>query len=207
MDVAPSEAQAQVERLKERYARYCDLLQLAEEYFAMGNYPASAALAQIAARSAFPDHIGLFGSPRLERILVRLGKQIQTSATRRPARDNGVRRNVLHVMTYAKPVGGDGRFVWRWMLADRANRHSVAITTQSHYKGVFEVPEYLRHAAEGSGGLLHAIRASASKPLEQARELRALCQEQDLVALHLWPYDIVPVQPWRPIATRRERFS
>ena len=37
------------------------------------------------------------------------------------------------------------------------------------------------------------LSAPPSKPLEQARELRALCQGMDVVVLNLFPYDIVPV--------------
>jgi hypothetical protein len=179
-------------RLRERHARFAALLELAEARCAAGDGAAAAALAQVAARSAFPDHPGQFGSPRLERLLLQVGRGIPAPAASALPRERG-RRDVLHVLTYARPVGGDGRFVWRWMLADRESRHSVVITTQSHYKGVFEIPAYLREAAEASGGRLHAIRASASKPIEQARELRAWCQGRDLVVLHLWPYDVVPI--------------
>ena len=35
--------------------------------------------------------------------------------------------------------------------------------------------------------------APTSRPLEQALELRKICQEADIVALHLFPYDIIPI--------------
>lgn len=156
--------------------------------------PAVAALAQIAARSAFPDHAGLFGSPLLEQILHSVGLDLHTPRpARRGIQTDSHRRDILHVLTYARPVGGDGRFVWRWMLADPASRHSVAITTQGHYKGVFEVPAFLREGAQASGGSVHEIHASPSTPIEQAIELRGLCRDRDLIVLHLWPYDTVPV--------------
>ena len=84
--------------------------------------------------------------------------------------------------------------MWRWIEEDRGSRHSVAITSQDHFRGVYEIPDALGKAVASSGGSLRALSASASKPLEQARELRALCQEADIVALHLWPeHDIIPV--------------
>jgi hypothetical protein len=179
--------------ISKAYARFCDLLTLSEEYFAAGDYSASAALAQIAARCAWPDHIGLFGSPQLESLLLELGKQmVTTKSGGSQACDQSVRK-VLHVLTYGRPVGGDSRFVWRWMQADHNSQHSVAITSQAHMKGAYDVPEFLRQSAENSGGFLHILKASASKPLEQASELRMLCQDMEVVILHLFPYDIIPV--------------
>lgn len=179
--------------LKDTYTRFCELLAQAEEYFSAGDLSAAAGLAQIAARCAFPDHVGLFASPRLERILLEIGKQIPTALGRGTQLRDKKSRNILHVLTYGRPIGGDCRFVWRWIQEDRNSRHSVVITTQSHMKDVCNIPEILRQSAENSGGFLRTLSASASKPLAQARELRALCQDMDVVALHLWPYDIVPV--------------
>ncbi|HMO46667.1 MAG TPA: hypothetical protein PKB14_11635 [Rubrivivax sp.] len=190
-----SERAAIEARLRERHRGLETLIDLGASYLSAGDAPAAAALAQVAARSAFPDHPGLFGSPRLERLLLSVGQDLpsRTSATQHVRRVVGSGRNVLHVLTYARPVGGDGRFVWRWMLADDDSRHSVAVTTQGHYAGVFSVPAYLREAAESSGGQLHEIRASPSNPIDQALELRRLALGRDLVVLHLWPYDTVPV--------------
>ena len=60
-------------------------------------------------------------------------------------------------------------------------------------KGLFEIPQVLSEVVEKSGGFLRALGASTSKPLEQARELRALCQGMDVIVLHLFPYDIIPL--------------
>jgi hypothetical protein len=79
------------------------------------------------------------------------------------------------------------------MQEDRGNRHSVAITTQADIANVHGIPEVLRQSAEDSGGFCRALSEPTSKPMEQARELRTLCQEMDIIALHLYPYDIIPV--------------
>jgi hypothetical protein len=179
--------------LSEAYARFCKLLTLAEEYFAVGNFSAAVRLAQIAARYAFPGNVGLFGSPRLERLLLELGKQIPVASVCGVRHRDENTRKVLQILSYGRPVGGDSRFVWRWMQEDRNNQHFVAITSQADIEGDYEFPEILRQAAENSGGFLWMPDASTSNPLEQARELRALCQEMDIVVLHLFPYDIVPV--------------
>ena len=175
------------------YDRFCDLLTLAEECFVSGDFSAAVGLAQVAVRYAFPGHIGLLGSPRLEQLLLDLGKQIPTASVCSPRRFHENSLNVLHVLSYGRPIGGDSRCAMRWIQEDRSNRHSVAITTQDELKGIYDVPESLRQSAENSGGYLRALSAPTSDPLEQALELRMLCQEMDIVVLHLFPYDIIPV--------------
>jgi len=175
------------------YTRFCDLLTLAEESFAAGDFSTSVRLAQIAARYAYPGHVGLFASPRLERLLLEIGKQIpinQTAVARHRERSS---RNILHVLSYGQPIGGDSRFAWRWIQEDGSNRHCIAITSQADLNGKYDVPEVLIQSAKNTGGFLRTLDAPTSKPLEQAQELRVLCQEMDIVVLHVYPYDIIPV--------------
>ncbi|MGJ0484004.1 MAG: hypothetical protein ACR65R_05645 [Methylomicrobium sp.] len=174
------------------YVHFCDLLTLAEEYFALGNFSAAVRIAQIAARYAFPGNVGLFASPRLERLLLELGQQIPDASMHGEWHRDENLRNVLHVLSYARPVGGDSRFVWRWIQEDHKSRHSVVITTQADFKGIYDVPEVLIRSVESSGGFLRMLSAPTSSPLEQACELRMLCKEMDIVVLHLFPYDIIP---------------
>lgn len=190
---ASSENAADAQELKRSYARYCRLLELAEARVAAGDLAAAVGLAQIAARYAFPGNVGLFSSPRLERLLLAIGKQIPSRPCPHTQHREDGRRRILHVLSYGRPVGGDTRCAWRWMQEDRGNRHSVAITSQADLAGLYEVPEVLRQSAESSGGFLKTLEAPTSKPLEQAVELRLLCQEMDIVVLHLFPYDVVPV--------------
>lgn len=190
---ASSENSTDPQELKRSYARYCGLLDLAEARVAAGDLPAAVGLAQIAARYAFPGNVGLFSSPRLERLLLAIGRQIPSrSCPSAQHRADGSRR-ILHVLSYGRPVGGDTRCAWRWIQEDRGNRHSVAITSQADLAGLYEIPEVLRQSAESSGGFLHTLQAPTSKPLEQAAELRLLCQEMDIIVLHLFPYDVIPV--------------
>jgi hypothetical protein len=180
------------EKCNDSYLQFCDLVALAEEYFKDKNLPAAVGLAQIAARYMFPGN-GLFVSTRLERLLLEIGKQIPTDLPR-GARNNGnCSRNVLHVLTHARPIGGDSRFAWRWIQRDGSSCHSVAITAQSDVSHLYpEVPKDMSEAAIASGGFVRTITAPNSNPLEQARELRQLCQGMDMVVLHLFPYDVIP---------------
>jgi hypothetical protein len=179
--------------LSDAYGRFSELLKLAEERSAAGDPLSAVRLCQIAARYAYPGHVGLFGSPRLERLLLEIGKQIPTPPSHGASHRAAHRRNVLHVLSYAQPIGGDSRFAWRWIQEDPTSRHSVAITTQADLNGRYDVPEILRKSAQSTGGFVRLINAPTSQPLDQARELRALCQDMDIVALHVYPYDVVPV--------------
>jgi hypothetical protein len=101
---------------------------------------------------------------------------------------------ILHVLSYAKPIGGDSRYAWRWILRDRESKHSVAITTQADVRHLYEI---LRSPTStpwpNRVDLISALEAPISKPLEQSRGLRRLCQTADVVVLHLYPYDIIPL--------------
>lgn len=191
--MADPQGSSVADELRSNFRRFEVLVELAERNLGAGRPQTAAALAQIAGRCAFPDFSGIFASSRMERLLLRLGTDLRSSPPKRTGPAKGSRRRVLHVLTYARPVGGDCRFVGRWMVEDKASVHSVAVVSQTHYRDVFEIPGFLIGEAEASGGSLIALRASASRPLDQARELRGLCQQADVVALHLWPHDIVPV--------------
>ena len=140
----------------------------------------------------FPGN-GLFASPRLERLLLEIGKTIPTDPANETQRTCRNSRHVLHVLTYAKPIGGDSRYAWRWIQRDSNSRHSVAITAQAEVKHLYEIPGVLEDAVARSGGSVQLLSAPISEPLDQARELRRLCQNADIVVLHLYPYDIIPV--------------
>lgn len=175
------------------HRRFCGVLDLAEARLARGDLPAAAALAKLATNEAFPATVGLFGSPRLEQLLIDIGRQM--SAPEFPAKPlvRSERRQVLHVLTYAKPIGGDSRYAWRWIELDGDSRHSVALTSQQEVAGTYEIPDELTRAVQASGGSVHTLVAPVTEPLAQARQLRALCQDADVVVLHLYPYDIVPM--------------
>jgi len=178
--------------LKKAYAQFSYVLSLAEQYLADGDLQAAARLSQFAARYACPGHVGLFGSLRLEHILLSIGQKINADSSRDLELYDKNKRNILHVLTYARPIGGDTRFVWHWMQEDSISRHSVVITSQNDINGI-DIPDILKKSIVNSGGFCKVLSAPTSQPLEQARELRKLCQKMDIVVLHLFPYDIIPI--------------
>ncbi len=179
--------------LAEEYREFNELLAVIEKCLADRNFAAAAGLAQMTARRAFPTHIGIFASPRLERLVLELGRRgVRNLAPRRE--DNAGRaRKVLHILTYARQVGGDTRFVWRWVKLDENSRHSVVITSQNEVERVHSIPEPLKETVARSGGFVCALSARSLQPLERAGELRALCRGMDMVVLHTYPNDIVPL--------------
>lgn len=190
MSVAEADKERAEIQLRSGRRTFDELLSLAEASTLKEHYVTGAALAQIAARIAFPTHVGLFSSPRLERVLALLADSLPRHKVRTQRRIP--RREVLHVLTYARPTGGDTRSVWRWIRADPESRHSVAVTSQAHFAGVYDIPSDLTRAVADSGGRIHILGASAASPLKQAAELRPLASDADVVFLNLWPHDIVP---------------
>jgi hypothetical protein len=166
---------------------------LAEDCFENNHLSAAIALLQVAARYAYPANVGLFNSPRLEELILRVGRRLTPSPTYVPPTLNGSRRKVLHVLSYGNPIGGDTRFAWRWIQEDRHSQHSVVITSQEEVRDKYDVPTTLRHAVEESGGCLRLLAAPISNPIEQACELRSLLQGMDVAVLHIYPYDVVPL--------------
>lgn len=179
-------------KLHDANEKYSQLLTLAEECLAAGKPASAVRLAEIAARFAFPGQVGLFASPRLERLLCELGRRIPDDHEASARRKLGDRRQVVHVMTYAKPLGGDSRFVWRWIQQDQASCHSVVITSQNESDNIYQIPEVLTEAVTRSGGFVKALEEPMTDPLAQARELRRFCAGADIILLHLYPYDVVP---------------
>ena len=166
------------------------LTELAEEAVSRGRVQQALFLAQVAATNAFLHHNGVFCNARLERLLTGIGAgPLPATAAERPLPGADGRRRVLHVLTYARPVGGDSRFVGRWIANDPASVHSIAITSQ----GQMELPASFAAAAEGSGGRLLRCDQPESGLLACASRLRSVAQQSDLVVLHLYPDDVCPL--------------
>lgn len=179
--------------LRESYQTVQRLAGLAEDFARRGRMLEAVACAQIAAHQAYVRHAGLFASPRLERLLLRIGRTavapaVGPPAAARRADDPGLRR-VLHVISHARPIGGDTRFAWRWIQADPLRRHSVAVTRQRD----LPMPAHLAEAVAGSGGTLGVLDRLTADPLARARALRRLSRRADLVVCHLFPDDVVPL--------------
>src|SRR5690606_13893216 len=126
-------------------------------------YAATAALGQICALFAAYSHTGGFVNNALERTLAALGRSCIRPPSSGP-RERGPVRQALHVLTAAKPVGGDTRYVWRWIERDPTRQYSLALTRQME----FETPQWIRDAVARSGGRITVLDADGADVIERA---------------------------------------
>ena len=174
--------------IRTNFARFEALVDIAEAFLRAADQRSAAACAQVAATCAWRNHAGLFASPRLERLLTEIGCTA-VSAERLPMHGRRTPpERVLHVLTKARPMGGDSRFSCRWMHVDGGRQHSVAVTTQEGAP----IPDLFIEATSRTGGQIHCLDADTTDPLIQAGRLRSLAQQADLVALHIYPDDVIP---------------
>jgi glycosyltransferase involved in cell wall biosynthesis len=174
--------------LREGAAQFRRLLVLARERLANGRYAQAAVVGQIAALYAAYDHHGDFIDAGFEETMKSLGAAALGAGGTPTARATSATR-VLHVLTAAKEVGGDTRFVRRLIERDPGRAHSLALTNQMY----FEVPGDMRAAVARSGGSVHVLDAGKVGAIERARALRALADGTDVVLLHVYVEDIVPL--------------
>jgi len=169
-----------------------DVVTQAEQLLRKNHYHEAAVCAQIAAQYAFVQHPGIFASPRLEQILLTIGQKITQGvfqSTRRTLRD-GLPQHVLHVLSSARPIGGDTRFVWRWIQKDAERCHSVALTRQKSFN--VEIPQALLDSVSRARGNLYVLDQKQSSLISRALTLRKISEHVDLIVLHLFPDDIIP---------------
>jgi glycosyltransferase involved in cell wall biosynthesis len=188
--VTPADDPREAELLR-HFEQFDHLASVATGHFGRGRHVAAAAQAQAAASYAYFHHPGLWTSPRLERMLLAIGRQgLPRSSTATVAREEGrpVER-VLHVLTKLYSIGGHSRMVWRWISQDDARRHSVVITRQ----GPLPVPPEIVEAAESRGGEVRVLNRRRGNALSWSRQLRALAHDFDLVVMHLFAEDVIPV--------------
>ena len=188
--------------VREDFALFDRLATIAEEFHAASRLRAATACAEIAATCAWRNHPGLFASMRLERLIADLAAAESASSaedaedadTAARTTEAGFPRHVLHVMSKARRMGGDSRFVCRWIQSDPGRRHSIAVTTQVDEP----VPEAFLEATSRVGGRVHRLDEGTRDPLLRARRLRQLARTADFVVLHLYPDDIVPLLAFAP---------
>ena len=163
---------------------------LAQREFERGDLETATFHAQTACAFAYHNHTGLWASPEVERMLVVIGKTaLRAQAPSLPRGEGAGIERVLHVLSQVGAVGGHSRMVWRWMGQDDTRSHSVALTRQ----GSLPVPAELVEMAHRSSGSVHSISRSRGGMLSRAQALRDLAADFDLVILHIYAEDVVPL--------------
>jgi glycosyltransferase involved in cell wall biosynthesis len=158
-----------------------------------GQYHTAAIYAEIAALHATAKHSGLFVSPCLENILLEIGqKAISTSIdfTKKTPSHKALKK-VLHVATSVQGIGGMTRMIWRWISQDIDSTHSIALTRQADT----EIPDALKKAVSNSHGEIYILNEKLDDfdLIPQAKRLRELASTVDLVILHIYNFDVVPI--------------
>jgi hypothetical protein len=158
---------------------------LAEEMLARGLADEAAGAAQTGASVAVMNHPGAFASPRLDRVLLAVARELG------PAREWHGRgddpRRVLHVHSHAVAVGGQTRLGTRVIESDRGRVHDLLVTAP-----IAPTPPALLHAVHAGGG--RELPTTANRPtlLERAAALRETALGYDAVILYLDPHDPAP---------------
>lgn len=172
---------------RSRFVAYDGTVRIAEDHHRGGRDDAASAYAHLAALMALRPHAGLFASPRLERMLVDIGRRTAAPTDwRRPATTQI--RNVLHVATELLPVGGLVNNLVHWLKADTSRRHSLALTGQH-----IPLPEKVSTEILRSGGQIHRINRTVGHHVAWAQKLREIAHDHDAIVLHSYGQDPVPV--------------
>ncbi|WP_337884712.1 glycosyltransferase family 4 protein [Fischerella thermalis] len=178
--------------IPQNFEVFRNLVAEAREFANHGNYNAAAVYAEIAAFHAQFKHCGLFSSPELENILLKIGRQItQTTVTPTPEPSLSKRpKNILHVSTnISSPFGGIPRFIRRWIQQDTQRSHSLALTKQAPN----EVPQILRELVSNSHGKIFLLNETIGGFISRAKRLRKIAATADIVVLHIWEHDVIPI--------------
>jgi len=170
--------------------RHRELTTAALHEFDRGRDEAAAVLAQTAACHGYFHHPGLWASPELEQMLATIGRRalprlydVAPPLGRRPT------ERVLHVLTRVASIGGHSRMVWRWIGQDSTRSHSVVLTRQ----GALPVPDDLEDAVRSRGGSVRTLNRTRGTVLSWAEDLRDHARDFDLVVLHIYAEDVIPL--------------
>jgi hypothetical protein len=170
------------------FYEYENYLAKALQFHARGMLAEAAVYAGVAAHVALRPHPGFFTSPRLERLLVDIGRQTRKpGAYLRILGANRKLRSILHVATELPAVGGITNMLARWIAADKKRMHSVAMTGA---RG--PVHDGVADAVSASGGDVHRLNKTIGGPIQWAQRLRTLARQHDAIVLHVYSQDIVP---------------
>ena len=143
--------------------------------------------ARLAAGIANRFSFGEMASSALEEHLLRIARELPIPRLNADRGGQGHER-WLHVSTETYPTGGHTAIIRKWIELDAsAHRHSIALLDQKK-----EVPTALSDLVHGTGGDVLRLDTNASL-LSRAMQLRKASMEADVVVLHLFPDEVIPV--------------
>lgn len=173
---------AQKQRILQNFAEFERYLTRAQEYFARGELDTAAAYAAVASHIPVQNHAGVFWSPRAEKLLADIGARIPHQPPVARTKDY---RRILQVGSQMAAVGGLTKMLGLWVKADSAREHSLVLTQQ---RGA--VPPAV---TESFGGRVSYLNRTPGGFLTWAKRLRDMARDYDLVILHTYCEDVVPL--------------
>jgi glycosyltransferase involved in cell wall biosynthesis len=167
------------------------LLSQAKKLAEFGKYEAAAVYGQMAASFAQSNHCGFFVSDELEKLLLEIGQKViaPNLSPRNTTSLLGKPRNILHVSSIAPELGGIPRLLRRWIQQDSARSHSVALTKHAPV----QVPQVLEDTVAQRQGKIYLLNQKPGGLLDRAKRLRECARSADVVVLHTWEHDVVPI--------------
>jgi hypothetical protein len=145
---------------------------------------------RIATASQLQEHCGVFSSPRLEELLIQLGKSVFPRALKTPV-SNRTRPIVWHITTEVESVGGHSRAIIRWIQNDPLREYNLLLTRQQK-----PIPDELQDAISRSGGRIHTC-ARRESAIEISTDIfKALDEDADVVVLQMYSGDISGLLPF-----------
>jgi glycosyltransferase involved in cell wall biosynthesis len=168
--------------IPQHFEKFRNLVSQAKHFEERGDYNTAAIYGDIAADyAAFSQHCGLFFSPDLEYLLLRIGrKAIQSSLSWQNNSSPRTPKKILHVVHGVWNTGGHSRLLWRWIQQDVDRSHSVVLTRMS----VSDTPQVLKDSVSKSHGKIYALSETVGNFIARAKRLRKIAESADIVVLH-----------------------
>lgn len=183
----PSEDAVMLAGAQARFANFDKAVRKAEHFHKRGKLEQASVYAAFASILAASPHAGFYVSPRLERMLVDIGRRTAKPTAYHREQGKPI-RHVLHVVSEMLPVGGLTNMLTRWIGEDSNRTHSIAAI---HHRG--ELPLATREAVAKAGGQIHRINQTRGFQIAWAEELRRLARQHDAVMLHIYGQDPVAI--------------
>lgn len=177
--------------IRQNHKEFRRLLLQAKEFAHQGNYCAAAVYGQMAASYAQCNHCGFFVSHEVEQLLLTIGQRavIPTFPLhKRPPLPN-TPKTILHVSSIISPSSGISRLMRRWIQEDSLRSHSIALTKHSPN----EIPQALQEIVSQREGKIYLLNEKPGSLLARARRLREYAAAADMIVLHTWEHDVVPI--------------
>jgi glycosyltransferase involved in cell wall biosynthesis len=177
--------------IQENFEVFRGLVAQAKDFAECGKYDMAALYAWIGTLHAQYNHCGLFVSPELENILIKIGQNTIPAISHYHSKStslSGKPKKILHVSTnISSPFGGIPRLLRRWIQQDTERSHSVALTGQIP----LPVPKMLRDTVLNSHGKIYLLDVENGGVVSTAKRLRQYAAMADMVVLHTWESDVI----------------